>query len=238
VLISKRFSTGFSAKGIYTFGKATDLTSSNDNGVAGAQNVYDAANYTGQHAPADYSVTRRLTIDSVYDIPSLFKHGLGKSVLGGWQLAGIAIFQTGLPFSVISTAAYPKGDFNSDGLNYDAPNTPTFGNSLSTSRSNFINGLFPASAFPIPAAGKEGDLGRNTFTGPGLANVNLNVVKTAHIPFFVREGATLQLRGEIFNLFNRVNLTNVTSDLSSPLFGKSTAQSLPRSVTFGIRVAF
>jgi hypothetical protein len=238
LLVSKRFAAGFSAKGIYTFGKATDLTSSNDNGVAGAQNVYDASNYRGQHARSDYSVARRLTIDSVYDVPSLFKQGLGKNLLGGWQLAGIAIFQSGLPFSVISTAPYPRGDFNADGLNYDAPNTPTFGHSLSASRSDFIRGLFPASAFPLPAAGKEGNLGRNTFDGPGLANVNLNVVKTARIPWFVSEGATLQLRGEIFNVFNRVNLTNVINDLASPLFGKSTAQSLPRSVTFGVRIAF
>jgi hypothetical protein len=46
------------------------------------------------------------------------------------------------------------------------------------------------------------------------------------------------LRCETFNLLNRVNLTNVTNDLSNSLFGKSTAQSLPRSVTLGIRIQF
>ncbi len=34
-------------------------------------------------------------------------------------------------------------------------------------------------------------------------------VKTARIPWFVKEGATLQLRGEIFNMLNRVNLTSI-----------------------------
>jgi hypothetical protein len=68
--------------------------------------------------------------------------------------------------------------------------------------------------------------------------VNLNVVKTEHLPCFVKEGATLQLRDEIFNLFNRVNLTNPVSDLSSSLFGRSTGQNLPLSVTFGIRVQY
>lgn len=138
----------------------------------------------------------------------------------------------------MSTAPYPRGDFNADGFNYDAPNTPSFGNHVSASRSDFISGLFPASAFPTPALGQEGNLGRNTFDGPGLANVNLNIVKTNRIPWFFKEGASLQLRGEIFNLFNRVNLTNVTNDLSSSLFGKSTQQSLPRSVTFGVRIRF
>ena len=238
VLISKRFGKGFSAKGIYSFGKATDLTSSNDNGVGGGQNVFDAANPGIQHARSDFNVARRLTIDSVYEIPSPFRHGLGNYIAGGWQLATVAIFQSGLPFTVITTAPYPRGDFNADGFNYDVPNTPSFGNSRSASRGDFIAGLFPASAFPLPAAGQQGNLGRNTFDGPGLANVNLNLVKTAHVPWFVKEGATVQLRGEIFNLFNRVNLTNVTNDLSNSLFGKSTAQSLPRSVTLGVRIQF
>ncbi len=238
VLISKRFGKGLSAKGIYSFGKATDLTSSNDNGVGGAQNVLDAANPGIQHARSDFNVARRLTIDSVYEIPSLFKQGFGKHIVGGWQLAGIAIFQSGLPFTVVSTAPYPRGDFNADGFNWDVPNTPSFGNHFSASRGDFIKGLFPTTAFPLPAAGQEGNLGRNTFDGPGLANVNLNIVKTEHIPWFVREGATLQLRGEVFNVLNRVNLTNVVNDLSNSLFAKSTAQSLPRSVTLGVRIQF
>jgi hypothetical protein len=239
VLVSKRFTRGVSAKAIYTFGKATDLTSSNDNGVGGGQNVFDAANYTLQHARADYSAARRLTLDAVYEVPSILKQQrLANAVFGGWSLAGIAIFQSGLPFTVVTTAPYPRGDYNADGFNYDVPNTPAFGNHVSSSRSDFINGLFAASAFPIPALGQEGNLGRNTFDGPGLANVNLNIVKTNAIPWFFKEGATLQLRGEIFNLFNRVNLTNITNDLSSSLFGKSTQQSLPRSVTFGIRIRF
>ena len=237
-LISKRFSKGLSAKGIYTFGKATDITSSNDNGVAGGQNVRDALSYTAQHGLADYDVSKRLTIDSVYTIPSLFKNGLGSYILGGWDVAGIAIFQSGLPFSVITTAPYPRGDYNADGFNYDAPNTPAFGNHVSVARSAYIKGLFTASAFPAPGPGQEGNLGRNTFAGPGLANVNLNVIKTAHIPWFVKEGATFQLRGEIFNVLNRVNLTSPANDLSSALFGRSTGQSLPRSVTFGIRIQY
>lgn len=238
ILLNKRFSRGFSAKGIFTFGKATDLTSSNDNGVAGGQNVRDAANFVSQHALSDYDVSRRLTIDSVYEIPSLFKDGIASHIVGGWNLAGIAIFQSGLPYSVITTAAYPKGDFNADGFNYDSPNTPSFGNSISASRGDYIKGLFAASAFPSPAPGQQGNLGRNTFTGPGLANVNLNIVKTAHIPWYVKEGATVQLRGEIFNILNRVNLGIPVNDLSSGLFGRSTTQSLPRSVTFGVRIQY
>ncbi|MCU1260767.1 MAG: hypothetical protein JWO80_3652 [Bryobacterales bacterium] len=238
ILLNKRFAKGFSAKGIFTFGKATDLTSSNDNGVAGGQNVRDANDLNAQHARSDYNVSKRLTIDSVYEIPSLMKSGPGSHVFGGWNLAGIAIFQSGLPFSVITTSPYPKGDFNADGFNFDSPNTPGFGNHVSVPRGDYIKGLFTASAFPLPLVGQQGSLGRNTFDGPGLANVNLNIVKTARVPWFVKEGATVQLRGEIFNLFNRVNLGLPVNDLSNALFGRSTTQSLPRAVTFGVRIQY
>jgi hypothetical protein len=67
----------------------------------------------------------------------------------------------------------------------------------------------------------------------------MNRVKTVHIPWFIRkEGATLEIRSEIFNVFNRVNLNNPTSDLSSGLFGLSTSQKSPRAVQFGLRIVF
>ena len=45
-------------------------------------------------------------------------------------------------------------------------------------------------------------------------------------------------RGEIFNILNRVNLGIPVNDLSNALFGTSTTQSLPRSVTLGMRIQY
>jgi hypothetical protein len=140
---------------------------------------------------------------------------------------------------VYTTASYPSGDYNADGYNFDFPNTPTFGNFLSVSRSAFISGLFKVSDFPVPLKGQEGNLGRNTFEGPGLANVNLNAIKAIHIPWFIGgEGATLEIRGEMFNVLNRVNLNAPITDMASGLFGKSTSQRMPRAVQLGVRIAF
>ncbi len=237
-MLSKRFTSHWSVRGIYTFGKALDETSSNGNGVGGATNVFDAYNVAAQRGRSDFDVAKRFTMDSVLEIPTSFTKGIASQVLGGWTLSGIMITQSGQPFSVYTSAPYPAGDFNGDGFNYDAPNTPSFGNHLSTSRSDYIRGLFTPSQFPVPLPGQRGNLGRNTFDGPGLANVNLNILKSVHIPWFVSEGAQLQFRGEVFNLFNRVNLVNPVSDLSNPLFGKSTDQSLPRQVNLGVRIQF
>ncbi len=238
VMVSKRFSGFYSLRGIFTFGKATDFDSSSNQGPANAFNIVDAANPAGQKGRADFSVGKRLTIDSVLEVPTPWKQGFLHASLGGWQMSTIAIFQSGLPFSVYTSAPYPTGDFNADGFNYDYPNTPSFGNSLSTSRSSFIRGLFPASAFPIPSPGHEGSLGRNTFNGPGLANVNASFSKRWPLPFFTREAASIQLRADVFNLLNRVNLFNPVTDLSNPLFGHSTTQDTPREVQFGVKFSF
>jgi hypothetical protein len=237
-MVSRRFSRGWSARGIYTLGKALDYTSSNDNGVGGGQNVFNALDISGQRGRADYDVRQRLAIDAVWEIPAVRKTGWVSKVTGGWNLAPIAIFQTGRPFTIVTTAPYPAGDYNADGFNYDPPDTPSFGNYIAAERSDFITGLFPASAFPRPQPGRQGTLGRNTFDGPGLANVNLGIVKATMLPWFTAERARLEVRGELFNLFNRVNLTQASGDLSSGLFGRSTSQNLPRAVQLGIRLQY
>ena len=237
--VVRRFAKGWSADVTFTTGRSLDADSSNDNGVPNGRNIEDIWNIRGQWGRADYDINKRIAFDSVYEIPAPYSSGLLRTVLGGWRVSGIAILQSGLPFTVYTSAPYPSGDYNADGYNYDQPNTPSFGNSLSVSRSAFINGVFTASQFPKPAVALEGNLGRNTFDGPGLANVNTNAIKTFRIPWFLgKEGATLEFRSEIFNVFNRVNLNQPTGDLSSGLFGKSTSQKQPRQAQFGLRIAF
>jgi hypothetical protein len=238
--ISKRFAKRYGFHAIYTFGKSLDDVSSNDNGVGnsdgGSEAVFNAQNPFGQYALSDFDVRHRLSIDGVWDIPG-FNNGIAHAITSGWTASPVIILQSGLPFTVYTSAAYPTGDYNADGFGFDVPDVPTFGNHISSSRSDFIKGLFPASAFPAPVAGTEGTLGRNTYEGPGLANVNFSLRRAFGIPFFGKE-ASLQIRGEILNLFNRVNLTNPVSDLSSGSFGKSIDQNLPRQIQVSAKFSF
>jgi hypothetical protein len=48
----------------------------------------------------------------------------------------------------------------------------------------------------------------------------------------------LQLRFEFFNLFNRVNLGGVSSNLSSSTFGRATSQLNPRWIQIGAKIMF
>jgi hypothetical protein len=95
--------------------------------------------------------------------------------------------------------------------------------------------LFPASAFPAPPPGQEGNLGRNTYDSPGYNSFNLTVGKA----FPIRERLRLEARGEFFNLFNRVNLTGVDGNLNDgSSFGKVTNQLPGRVVQLHFRATF
>ena len=93
--------------------------------------------------------------------------GLLGAVLGGWQLSGTTILQSGKPFNIMHGAAYPRGDFNADGTGGDRPNNP--GETVRRSgfeTADYLKGLFRASDFPVPTPGTNGNLGRNAFADP------------------------------------------------------------------------
>jgi len=90
-------------------------------------------------------------------------------------------------------------DYNADGTNYDRPihrrwqhqdrTLPIrlFERDLYLRRTAFCGSIFPSPGLT------EGNLGRNTFHGPGFANTDFSVIKNVKIPWFIGgEGANLQ----------------------------------------------
>jgi hypothetical protein len=254
IMVTKRMSHSWQLRGIYTFGKATDDMSSNDNGSYSntSEAVFNPLDIASQHGLSDYDVSKRFTVDSLVNIPSPFKEGIGNTILGGWRFSTILVLQSGLPFTVYTSAPFNpvlgpngnviglqpgSGDFNADGYDYDVPNRPPAGAVKTGSRSDFITGFASASSFPTPVLGSEGNLGRNTYIGPGMANINMQFAKE-----FKWERYSLEFRADVFNIFNRVNLlgeaNGLVTDLSSSQFGQATTQNLPRSAQFGLHFTF
>ncbi len=246
--VQKRYGHGLMLQGAYTIGKAIDQSSS-----FGADTpTIDITNLHRNRGLANYSVSQKLAFSAVWSLP---RPGFGaewlKQALGGWQISNVTNLQSGLPFTVFcSTPFIPVRnasgrlignsgcDYNADGANNDVPNAPAFSGIADTSRTAFLNGVFRRADFPVPALGQEGNLGRNPYRGPGYADTDISVLKNQRVPWFKGREANLQLRADAFNAFNRVNLNQVTSDLSSPFFGRSTSTFSARNFQFGLRFAF
>jgi hypothetical protein len=237
------FSHGFNLQSAYTFGKTLDLMGGAPgcNRCSENDGVVDAWNLQAQRGLSEGDVNRQLTFNAIWKAPVLGGwNRVERGILGGWQISTVAVLSAGAPQSVYTSTA----DYNGDGNFYDFPNVPTFGRSKTgLSRSDYLNGVFAASDFPSPCpttapCGIEGDLGRDPYRGPGFAQVDIAFAKTNHIPWFVQEGAQVQFRAELFNAFNRVNLTGWDTDLSDGLFGKATGTSQARTIQFSFRTTF
>jgi hypothetical protein len=105
------------------------------------------------------------------------------------------------------------------------------------SKTDMLSGFFNTSAFTANLPGTYGNTGRNTLTGPGLANVNLSLVRTFRIS---ERLGKVQFRSEFFNALNHANFGQPDSNLAdaSTSFGKITTASDPRIMQFALRYQF
>jgi hypothetical protein len=101
-------------------------------------------------------------------------------------------------------------------------------------------GWFDPNAFSLPAFGTFGNVGRGILSGPGLADVDLALVKNTK----VSENLTVQFRAEFFNAFNRVNFgpPNTTVFSSGAINASAgvitTLATNPRQIQFGLKLIF
>jgi outer membrane receptor protein involved in Fe transport len=228
--VNRRFKDGFSGQVSYTLGKAMD----NGSDVQVAGSPVDARALDLEWAVSDFDVRHRLVFNWLWALPYFRDSGGVKgALLGGWQINGITQLQSGFPFSVTTSAAYPTGDYNGDGVNNDRPNLPAFGLDLpANDRQAYIKGLFVAADFPRPDV--LGTLPRNAYRGPGLATTDLSFFKD----FQVTAGSKLQFRAEAFNVFNRVNLQRPNGNMAQATFGKSTQAFAAREIQLALKFIF
>ena len=227
--------------------------------------IYQNGNFHAQRGRSDYDIRQQFSVVGVWMVPNHYTSAVLKNILGGWQFGGVWILHTGLPFTVVNTASFSPicsgnatpvnggcpagspivgnsgGDYNADGNNMDVPNVPSFGKHLSgKNNKDFLNGVFgppaggaAAALFPAPPLGTEGNLGRNTYDGPGYNNLNFTAEKV-----FTTEKLKFEVKGEFINLFNRVNLNNVSNSMSAGNFGQATGQFSPRYFQLHLRTSF
>jgi Carboxypeptidase regulatory-like domain/TonB dependent receptor len=242
VMLRKAYAHGLTFQGAYTWSKVMDESEA-EQGVTYFQNEY---NQREDRSLASFNVPQRFSINGFYNIPFLRNcPNWYCKVAGGWDLSALGVFEKGLPLDIYTSAVYPAGDWNADGTTYARPNAPLSPvQTKDFSEAQFLNGIVAASAFPTPALGTDGTLGRNAFEGPGFARVDSSLTKI----FSLTERFKLRFRLEVDNTLNHTNLNPPTLaggntsangfDLSSPSFGKVTTAAIPRQMVANLLLRF
>ena len=242
--LTRRFANGLAFLASYTYSKTLDYVSSfNIAGsaprlVAGENDLaQDPFNLAAEHGPSLFDARHRFVFSGSYEIP--FPHtaaGFTRALFAGWQVNTIANFSSGTPFTVYDSAnpslqgSAPEvtGFYSSRPDLVSDPNTGPHTADQWVSRTNFRR------LDPLAEAGQFGNEGRNAIRGPGIANVDLSLLKD----FALTEAARLQFRAECFNVANHANFGLPENDIASPNFGRILESGPPRLLQFGLKVMF
>ena len=243
----------------YTFSKNIDATSTGNTAFNTAYN--DQSNINASRGISDFNRPHRLSVSYAYDAP-FFSHsaGLKRAALGGWQVSGVSIFQSGLPFSIYDSAA---------GTAFlGAGSTPLLGASLAPGatvssglaggslKARLVNGYLNKAAFaPAPVLDPTdcasdptnfcvtgfGDLGRNIYHGPFQQNWDVSFLKH----FKIGERNDVRFAADFFNIWNHTNFADPTVldvetiPLANSPYGKIVqTNGNPRLIQFSLRGAF
>jgi hypothetical protein len=255
--LSRRWGAGY-FQAAYTFARSTDATSTGNTAFNTAFN--DESTLNDSRGLSDFDRTNRLAVSYRYDLPFFSSaEGLKHRLLGGWAISGITIVQSGAPFSVLDSGAGTAflGSGSAPGvLSASLAPGETLSNGLSSGGiGTRINGyLNPAAFTPAPQLYPTqcltdpnfcttgfGNLGRNTYRGPGQQNWDFSLIKN----FKITERQSLRFTTDFFNIWNHVNFANpaVTDvesiSLPNSPFGKITSDlGTPRLIQFSLRYMF
>lgn len=228
VSLEQRYQHGLTLTGSYTW----------------AHNIDDSDGYLGFYAVSPlYAFDTRLnkgnssldqrhvfTASSLYELPfghnRMFGHNWNKTIdtiAGGWQFNAIVQAETGTPISIV----YPQygGNF-SIRANHDGPIVMTH---------SISKGWFDPAGFSKPATG-DGNVGRNSVYGPGIAEGDISLFKNLTLT----ERLKCELRAEAFNVTNTPQFTNPDGNVTDGNFGliSATRQYSERQLQMAVRFTF
>ncbi len=240
--LTRRFSRGLSFNSSYTIAR-------HDSDSAGAV----PSSFTGENGPstldmfrgdADYgpvAYTRRHRSIStfLYSIPFTSRHRGLDALVGGWDVTGILLLQSGS----FETAQFSNRDPSGTGATVrgftatQRPDQIGEGNLSSQTPDRY----WDVAAFALPAnnIGRFGNGDVGTLIGPGTTVVSMTLGKN----FRTVSSQRLRFEMAIANLFDIENFDVPNRTITSSAFGRITGtqtvdQAGPRTVQFSLRYAF
>jgi hypothetical protein len=221
VRVERQAARGLNLSGSYTWSRSIDDASDPGATVAETNLPQDVYNQDAEEALSSYDHRHRFTANFSYDLP------WSRGFLGGWRVSGIAILQSGAPFTVnlgtdranIGSGPAQRPDVTGD-PNLDSGRTP--------------QRWFDTSVFSLPAQFTFGDAERNSVLGPGYSSVDLALQKTTRLS----DRVNLELRWEVFNVFNTANFDLPSRIAFTPNFGRIFSAADSRQMQLGMRLTF
>ncbi len=216
VNLEKRFGHGLQFQGAYTFSHAINDVNDPLNAAAGNRSFpRNSFNLAAERGNSDFDIRHRGVINFIYE-PNIgrghdhLSNGILGRVLEGWSINGLITAQTGLPYDI-----FGNRDSNHTGLS--ARGTYLGGGAQPAGTDKTFTG--PAlSAFEITPYDVQPNIGKNAWYGPNYVNVDTAALKNTSLT----EKFKLQLRVEVFNLFNHAQFSqpdNLLQDTGT--FGQS-----------------
>jgi hypothetical protein len=226
--LDKRFSDGLAFLTGYTLSHQMDNTSSGFSSFAnGGINKYDQK---PEWAISSNNSLQTLKISGTYELPigpgkHFFpNHGISGQLLGGWQVAWILDYESGIPLGVTQNGSpFPNGFYRPirvPGVSYN------FGHYNSRALKQFLSGtpepIFNAAAFTDSPPYTLSTLPRNigALKQPAFYNENLNARKK----FFFGDRFTFILQVDYFNAFNRQLFNGPDTNVDDSTFGQVTGR--------------
>ncbi len=216
----------------YTFEKSIDNGSTS----------FDATNPLDprqDRALSAFDVPQDLTISYTVQLPfDKFAGNAPKRLTAGWALSGITTFASGLPIQLTET-----DDNSYSGTFNDTVDKPSYANNGShlylnrNPRNQAGEPYFDPNFFVEEPAGQVGNAMRRFFTGPGINNFDIALLKDTQI----KETMQLQFRAEAFNVFNHAQFNNPSGDFNNSGaggFGYITSAQNPRIMQIALKLLF
>lgn len=224
----KRFSNNMQFFATYTWSHSIDDSSD----LQTLLKPQDNTNFDAERADSLFDQRHRFVFSGIFGAPESWRDGSGfQRFVHGFQIAPIIEYGSGRPFNILAVGD-ANGDFQSTN---ERPTVLSDGTLCQTGVDpGCLQGVFPA----------NGNLGRNMGITRNYFSVDMRLTRS----FRIGERMSIDLIGEVFNLFNRFNeaaanpfyqVVNATGERRGGKYlSQSTSAFDPRQFQFGFKFNF
>ena len=200
----------------------------------------DSYNPGRTRASSNFDMRHNFSASYVYNLPFFRGTGFAQTALGGWQVSGITIIQSGTPVTIINGTTFGDnagvGNSLGSGSFPDLVGSPGAITAADKAAAAGVTGplFYSPSAYALPTGLTFGDSGRNTLNLPRRVNFDAGLFKR----FQIKERAAFEFRWELFNVFNHTEFDAIDTTFGSDSFLHLTGAHAPRRMQFGLRFQF